>query len=233
MTCNKYENALLSAAAGNDKLDAKLARHLEHCSTCRMTLRTERELFWRIDSALRAQVNEDPAPAFLAQLRLQLSKEMAARAGSSSVWHVAGAAVALILFAALYSLVPGRQSTVQGSLETSAIRVAQRSDLTRSAHGNEDSGVRSRHHSRRPTFHGAVRLQPEILVPPDEQQAFAQFLACVARRDAMAQAVVTPAANKTVNRNTELPQVSFVAIADLQLGRTGREGWINQTDSSK
>jgi len=42
MTCDKYENALLLAAASNDELDAKLARHLEHCSTCRMTLRSER-----------------------------------------------------------------------------------------------------------------------------------------------------------------------------------------------
>ncbi len=66
MTCDKYENALLLAAASDDKLDAKLARHLEHCSTCRMTLRSERELFSRIDRTLRAQVNEDPPSAFLA-----------------------------------------------------------------------------------------------------------------------------------------------------------------------
>jgi hypothetical protein len=31
----------------------------------------------------------------------------------------------------------------------------------------------------------------------------------------------------------ELPQVSFVDVADLQLGRAGQEGWINQTGSSE
>ena len=82
MTCDKYDNALLLAAASNGELDAKLARHLERCSTCRMTLRSERELLSRIDSALRAQVNEDPRPGFMAQLRLQLSKELTARPGS-------------------------------------------------------------------------------------------------------------------------------------------------------
>src|SRR5207245_10441822 len=46
MTCDKYENALLLAAASNDKLDAKLARFLEHCSTTRMTWRSQRALFW-------------------------------------------------------------------------------------------------------------------------------------------------------------------------------------------
>jgi hypothetical protein len=53
MTCDKYENALLLAAESDDKLEAKLARHLEHCSTCRMTLRSERELFSRIEPCAR------------------------------------------------------------------------------------------------------------------------------------------------------------------------------------
>jgi len=233
MTCDNYENALLLAAASNDKLDVKLARHLEHCSTCRLTLRSERELFSRIDSTLRAQVNEDPPSAFLAQLRLQLSKEATAPPGSNRVWHVAGAAFALIFIAALYPLVNARQSSVQGNLETPTIRVAPSAGVTQSAHASEDLAVRSRHHSRRPAVQRVLRQEPEILVPPDEQQAFAQFVACVARRDAMAQAVVTPAANKTVNRNMELPQVSFVDVADLQLGRAGKEGWINQTGSSE
>lgn len=233
MICDRYEHAMLLAAAGNDKLDAKLARHLEHCPTCPMTLRSQRELFSRIDSALRSQVNEDPPPAFMAQLRLQLSKETAARSGSNRAWHVAGGALAVILVAALYAVVNGRQSPVQGNLERRTIRVAQSAGVRQSAHAREDLVVRPRPHSRRPAVQEVVRQEPEILVPPDEQQAFAQFVACVARRDAMAQAVVTPAPNKTVNRNTELPQVSFVAMADLQLGRAGQEEWSNQTGSSE
>jgi hypothetical protein len=111
MTCDNYENALLLAAASNDKLDVKLARHLEHCSTCRLTLRSERELFSRIDSTLRAQVNQDPPSAFLAQLRLQLSKEATAPPGSNRVWHVAGAAFALIFNCGALSL--GQCATIK------------------------------------------------------------------------------------------------------------------------
>ena len=233
MTCDKYENAVLLAAASNDKLDAKLARHLEHCSTCRMTLHSERELFSRIDRTLRAQVNEDPPSAFLAQLRLQLSKELTARSGSNRVWHVAGAALALILTAALYPLVNARQSGFQSNLETPTIRVAQSARITQCVRAREDFAVRSRHHSKHPAVQSAAPREPEVLVPPDEQKAFAQFVACVAGRDAIAQAVVTRAANKTVNRNTELPQVPSVDIADLQLGRAGQEEWINQTGSSE
>jgi len=227
MTCDKYENALLLAAASNDKPDAKLARHLEQCATCRMALRSEKELFARIDSTLRAQVNQDPRPAFLAELRLQLSKEVTARPGSSRVWHVAGAALALILIAALYPLVNARQSNVQGSVETPTIKVTQSAGAIEPAHASEDLGIRTRHHSKRPSVQ-RVRQEPEVLVPADEQQALAEFVACVSRRDAVAQAAVTPAANNTVNRNNELPQVSFVAIADLRLGRGEQADWIKQ-----
>jgi hypothetical protein len=198
-----------------------------------MTLRSERELFSRIDSTLRAQVNEDPSSAFVAQLRLQLSKELTTRPGSNRVWHVAGAALALILIAALYPLVNTRQSNVQENLETTTIRVAQGARVTQPARAAEDLTVRSRHQARRSSARSVVPREPEVLVPPDEQKAFTQFVACVARRDTVAQAAVTPAAAKTVNRDTELPQVSFVAIADLQLGRARQEQWINQAGSSE
>jgi hypothetical protein len=233
MICDKYENALLLTAASNGELDAKLARHLERCSTCRATLRSERELFSRIDTALRAQVNGDPRPGFLAELRLQLSKKPTARSGSDRLWHVAGAALALTLIAIFYPLVDARQSSVQGNLQTPTIKVPQSSGVTQFRRTSEDMGVRPRHHSKHPAVQSAVAQEPEVLVPPDEQRAFAQFVACVARRDAMAQAVVTPAANKTVSRNTELPQVSSVDIADLQLGRGLQEEWIDQTGSSE
>jgi hypothetical protein len=232
MTCDKYENALL-AAASNGELNSKLARHLERCAACRMTLRSEKELFSRIDRALRAQVNEDPRPGFLAQLRLQLSKERPARPGSDRVWYVAGAALVLVLIAMFYPLVNARQSSIQGNLQMPPIKVPQNTGVTQSARASEDLEVRSRHHSKSPAVKSAVPQEPEVLVPPDEQKAFAQFVACVARHDAIAEAVATPAANKTVDRNTELPQVSSVDIADLQLGRARQEEWIDQTGISE
>lgn len=231
MTCDKYKNALLLAAASNYELDAELARHLVRCATCRTTLRSRQELFARIDSALRAQVNEDPPPGFLARLRCQLSKEPA-RPGSRREWQAAGAALALVLFAIFYPLVNSRQSRIHRNLQTPSLKVPHGGGMTQSAHVREDLAVRSSHHSRRPGVQSAAPREPEVLVPPDEQIAFAQFVACVARRDASAQAVVTPVADKTFGRNTELPQVPSIDIADLQLGGA-RQGWINQAGSSE
>jgi hypothetical protein len=229
MTCDKYENALL-AATSIDEMDATLAGHLERCSTCRMTLRLQKELISRIDSTLRAQLNEALPPGFLAQLRLQLSKQLTPRPRSNRVWH-AGAALVLVLIATFYPLVNARRSSVQRNLQPPTMKGLQ--NIKQSAHASGDSAVRSRHRSKRPAVQSAVPREPEVLVPPDEQKAFAQFVACVARRDVMEQAVVIPAANKTVNRHTELPRVSSVVIADLQLGRAGQEEWINQSGSSE
>jgi hypothetical protein len=231
MTCRKYENALLLAAC-HDRPDVKLARHLEHCPTCRMTLQENAELFRRIDSTLRVQVNEDPPAAYLAQLRLQVSKEATPQGGPRLTWHVAGAAFAVILFAALYPLLKTRQSSLQVSAAAATIEVAQNAGVKQSVHVSEHNTIRSRPHSNRRVLRRAVRQQPEVLVPGDEQQAFDRFVACVARRDAMTQAVVRPAQNKTFSRTTDLPQVAFIAIADLEF-RAGKEEFVGWTGSSE
>jgi hypothetical protein len=245
-TCDKYEGALLLAAASNDHLDAKLARHLERCSTCRMTLHSKSELLARIDSALRVRVNEGPRPCFLVKLRLQFSKEPTARPASDRVWHGAGAALALALIVLFYPLVNRplvntRQASVptaQRYVPRPAVKVPQSTEITQSARAIEDLGLRSSHHSKRPAIQSAGPQEPEVLVPPDEQKAFAQFVACLARREPRAQAVVTPATNKTVSANTELPQVSSVDLADLQLAdlqldRARQNEWINQSSSTE
>ncbi len=231
MTCDKYENALLLAAASNGEMDAKLTRHLACCSRCRATLRAERELFARIDSALRAQMDEDPRPGFLSQLRLELSKELTARPGSNHVWHVAGPALALVLMAMFYPLVNARQSSVQGNLQMPTIRALPSVGITQSARARKDLGVRSSHHSKRPAVQSASPPEPEVLVPPDEQKAFAQFVARVAGRDARAEVVVSPAADNPVARNTELPGVASVDMAalQLQLNRTEQSEWMAKT----
>lgn len=230
MTCDKYKNALLSAAASNEELEAKLARHIEHCSTCRLTLNSERELFSQIDSTLRAQMKEGPSAGFLAQLRFQISNDLTIKPGSNRTWHVAGAALALVLIAALYTLVNARQSNVEGSLEPPTIALSRIAEATPSVSVGKVSGPNG---SKRPAAQRATQNKPEVLVPPDEQKAFAQFVACVGRRDAVAQAVVTPAANRTLKTNTELPQVSFVDVAALQLNRAREKEWINQSGSSE
>jgi hypothetical protein len=238
MTCDKYENPLLLAVAASDgELDAKLARHLERCSTCRSTLRLKRELFTRIDSALRTQMNEDPRPGFLPQLRLKLSKEPADRPGSNRAWHLAGAALALVLMAMFYPLVNARQSSIQENVQIRTITALPRVEVTQSARASENLKARSTHHSRQLLLTSAAQRaapqQPEVLVPPDEQEAFVQFVARVAVRDVIAEAVVSPAAENPVAEYTDLPGVASVDMAALQFNATEQNQWMAETGESE
>ena len=235
MNCERYKKALLDGVAANQKPGAKLAHHLERCSQCRTTLQAERELFSRIDSTLRARVDEDPAADFLAQVRVRLSRETPAHAGSSPLWSVTGAALALVLIAMIYPLVNARQPKIQGNSRTPSMNASRIAGVAKSVHAaSAESGVRSRQHpSRRSQDRSTIPLEPEVLVPLDEQQAFAQFVARVSGRDALAEAAVSRAADETVARNTDLPRVPSVDIADLQLDRAQHSEWMDDADGSE
>jgi hypothetical protein len=234
MNCDRYRNALLDAATRNGKVDAKLAHHLERCHRCRIKLQGGRKLMSRIDSALRERVNEGPRAGFLAEVRVRISKETPANPGSNPVLAAAGVTLAVILIAIFYPLVNLRQPKLEGNHNAPTIR-AQSVEGTQPARAfSEDSGLRSRQYSsKRAAATNAVPQEPEVLVPPDEQKAFAQFVARVAGRDAMAEAVVSPAANKTAARNTDLPEVPSVDIADLQLDRAERDPWMDEAGGSE
>lgn len=235
MNCERYKNALLDAAARSEKPDAKLARHLERCTRCRATLQAERELFSRIDITLRSQVNESPQAGFLAKVRVQLSRETSADAGSNPMWSVTGAALAVVLIAMIYPLVNARQPRIQGNLQAPSMGASQSAGLRQSARAAiAESDVGSRQHfSRHSESKNAIQQEPEVLVPPDEQQAFAQFVARVAGRDAIAEAAVSRAVDKTVARKTDLPQVPSVDMADLVLERPQLDEWMNDSGGSE
>jgi hypothetical protein len=233
MNCDRYKNALLDAAASHEEPGDKLAHHLEVCAQCRAAFRTEQELLSRIDDAIRTRVNEDPRPGFLAQIRSQLSRVPHAQPESNPVWAVAAAALALVLVV-VYPMINLRQPGLQGNSKVATIRGVQ--DTAPPQFGrtsNRNSAVRPRQLSgKRTAVKGAAAQEPEVLVPPDEQRAFAQFVARVQGRDAMAEAVVRPAPAKAAARSNEMPEVHSVDIAGLQLDRE-RDEWMDQAGGSE
>jgi len=230
MNCDQSVQALRQAAAGGRAPTGNLAAHLEECATCQTSFQREQALFATIDHSLRKRVNEEPRASFLADVRAQLSKETLAKPGSNAVWAVTGATLAVVLIGMFYPLVNSRQPRVQGNLQAATVRAPQSTGGTQPARTfSVDSGVRSGKYSgEHSPAKTTVGQEPEVLVPPDEQNAFAQFVARVAGRDAMAEAVVSPAANKTAARNTELPEVPSVDIADLQLDGTKSDQWMDE-----
>ena len=235
MNCDRYKNALLEAAATNEKLDAKLANHAAHCPKCYATLHSHRDLFSQIDTALRAHVNEDLRPGFLARVRGQLSKEAPTRGGSDPAWPAVGAALALLLVAMFYPWANVKKPSVEGTLQAPSVRVPQISAEARTALGSSQdlAGQQRRHSSKHVNAKTPSPPKPEVLVPSDEQKAFAQFVARVEGRDLMAEAVVSAAVNKTPGRTSTLPEIPSVDMADLQLDRWRTDEWQDENRDSE
>lgn len=231
MTCEKYQDALIDAAAG-EPLDRGLANHLEACTPCRATLAREQNLFTAIDDELRARMSATPRAAFLASVHTQIAHEAQKQdaqkqSGWNSMWAWAGAA-ALVLVVVVIAHPWGRlrQPPVTAeSVKAPALRAHESSTITQSVRRSAGHSRTQQHseldaaqplHAPTPVAKEPATFEPEVLVPPDEARAFALFVARLAGRDARAEAVVRPAVEKAVERTAELPGVPSVDLADLQ-----------------
>jgi hypothetical protein len=226
MTCEKYREALIEGAATGGELEGSLADHLEVCTQCHARLQRERWLFAAIDDALRAKVNEKPQAGFLAGVRAHISKEALPRPRWSPMWALAGAVLAVALIAVAHPWTrPPKQPVEAGSLKAPTIRTQQTLEVGQSGRGStEDSDAPggARQHLTRPSVAKRVaRRQPEVIVPPDEGKAFAEFVARLGQRDEVAQAFASPATDE----NSEPFQIPPVVIAHLQLKPLVWEKW--------
>jgi hypothetical protein len=227
MTCEKYKEALIEVAATGGNLAGRLDDHVGHCTQCSATLRRERMLFAAIDDVLRPRMNERPHAGFMANVRVEISKAALPKSRWNPMWALAGTALALALIAIAHPWARLRKEPVEaGGLEVSTIRAQQKTDFAQSEGGSTedwDSRGRERQH-RTKKFVGrqAASREPEVLVPPDERIAFAQFVAHLRRRDDVAQAFVSPAA---VDVNSEPSKIQPIEIAGLQLKALVWEKW--------
>jgi hypothetical protein len=70
----------------------------------------------------------------------------------------------------------------------------------------------------------------EVLVPPDEGKAFHQFVAHLQGQEQVAQAVASPVVSSVPDEKNELPEITPVEIAGLQLEPLS---WENLRDRKK
>lgn len=221
MTCEKCEEVLIEAAASCAAVNREVAGHVEGCAWCRATLERERELFAAIDDGLRARVNEMPRPGFLAAVHARIAEQEETKRPWRPIWTWAGAAVAaaLVLIVIAHPWTGLRRQRVEANLHRSVgpeqeqPNVAQNRPKTGES---PDIRVRGRgHFAKPPVIQRASDREPEVLVPPDEAIAFAQFVARVEGRDERAEAIVTPMRDQ-IGGPKELLELPLVDIADLQ-----------------
>jgi hypothetical protein len=218
MKCDNYRDALLDAATGNMK--DRIRAHVEECSQCRATLREERALFAAIDQTLRACTAELPRDGFLADVRARISQEPEPSSARNPFWILATASVMVTMLAMIapwtrlrHEPTAASEATLSKTHTSVNAEVAEPRRTKRGTVVTSHADIRPPNRRRNPAQ--IIAREPEVLVPPDEAEAFAQFVARVVGRDARAEAVVRPMRDQAPD-NKQLLEFQLVDIADLQ-----------------
>jgi len=195
MPCQHYKNALIEAAASGSHPQGELRAHLDVCLDCRAAFEREQSLFASINTGLHVTANAEVPASLLPRVRARLNEEIAPQRRWIQPMTFAAASVALafviFLFAWPHDASPDRQAKQTPQLPVSETPV------TDDRHPNSGSGSqivsfnRTRVHST--LLRPVASSQPEVLVPPDEREAFSRFVAVLDERREVALALVTPA----------------------------------------
>ncbi len=228
MPCENYKDALTEAAAsGADpanalRSNAKMAAlraHFESCASCRTAFAEEQALFISIDAGLHATANAEVPASLLPRVRAALGETAAPHRHSMSPLIFAAASIA---FAFLVFLIARQHRPVSDDQAKQTPPISMPLKPPTGSHGEiSPAGVQSAStsakHLRAPRkstlVHSAASSKPEVLVPPDEREAFARFVAALNARSDFAAAIVAEAPEK----KDALVVVEPLQISDIEL----------------
>lgn len=197
MPCEHYKDALIEVAASGAPPQGELRAHLAACSSCREAFAQEQSLFAAIDSGLHATANAEVPPSLLPRVRAMLDEAAAPRFRwmPSAIFASACAVLVLLLFLvarpahrAPENIAKQRPVAAPGPVG-SAINVnpeGPSNDIPSVFAANRHSQA-----ARNSTdLHAAASSSPEVLVPPNERDAFAQLIAALNERNSVAAALL-------------------------------------------
>jgi hypothetical protein len=226
MPCKHFQSALTDAAASGAPTP-ELRQHLTACSGCQAAFLAEQNLFASIDATLHAQVNADIPSAFVSRVQAHLAQAHLAQKRSVPQtptwipsWAFAAVSAAIIFFAIVFPIIKSRQPhpaspvaqlpsavTTNKTIQNPAATPRETHGASVLIHGNRSAHPQSG--SRR----SAPSDLPEVIVPPTERQAFAQFVAAVQRNNIPAAADISSAVEK--ENPTPLIETALVHVDAL------------------
>jgi hypothetical protein len=219
MACEHYQNAIIEAAASGAAPQGELRAHLAACAACRTAFAQEQSLFSSMDEGLRAAANADVPASLLPRVRAHLADEAAPR----RMWTqpLIFAAASVILALAIFLFVrPYHSRPDNHAKQTPQIPVSETPETNARGHnsGPATQIVSSNvNNSRTPGHSTLLRTvtssQSEVLVPPDEREAFFSFVFTVQQRREVAAALLAPSPKK----QDALVTVEPLQIADLEV----------------
>jgi hypothetical protein len=230
MPCEHYKDALIEAAATGAVPQGELRAHLAACDSCRASFEQEQSLFTAIDCGLRTTANDEVPPSLLPRVRASLDEAVMSQRGWARPLIFASASVAfaflLVLMARPHRTVPVEQARQAPPLPASikpstGVRKEGPPARTEIASSIPHHSQSAKHSA---FFPAAASSNPEVLVPPDEREAFARFVIALRGHGEVALALVTPA----VQTKEESPGIEPLQIKPLEEQQTGSSDGTEQ-----
>ena len=221
MPCENYGEALTEAAAADAAPSRELRSHLEACASCRAAFTEEQQLFAAIDTGLRACANTDVPPTFLPRVRASLENASASRSrlGPFLIFAAASAAIVLTVFIATRER---REITDTQAKQIFSVPPRENPEMSARSEESGTPAIAASPHSYRAAprknstpARSASSTQFEVLVPPEEREAFARFISLQHERSEVVVAVVAPAPDD----KDRLLSVKPLEIAELEVKR--------------
>jgi len=214
---------LTEAVAADAAPSRELRSHLDACQSCRTVFTEERELLAAIDAGVRATANAEVPPSFLPRLRDRLENARASQPWSRPFLIFAAAGVALVL--AFFVLVHPRHALEDN--QAKQILVTPSREKPETPEHLEGAGLsanavfsRSHHIQQRkslPYTSSAPSARLEVIVPPDEREALARFVAALQEQSDVAVALVAPvSAQKDESLSLEPLKIAELEVKPLQ-----------------
>jgi hypothetical protein len=223
MPCENYREALTEAAATDAAPSRELRLHLDACASCRVAFAEEQQLFAAIDTGLRASVNADVPSTFLPRVRASFENAPASqsRLGPFLIFAAASAAIVLTVFVAARPPhgIDGTQAKQNFSAPLGEKPVT---NVGRQTSGTPAVAATSHSHRATPRRNAAPAnssssTQLEVLVPPEEREAFAQFIGSQQQGSEVVVAVVAPARDgKDTLLSVKPLQIAELEVAPLE-----------------
>jgi hypothetical protein len=191
MNCMQYQARILeSLAAGERDESAELSSHREFCAACREYFAAQKSLFQSVDAGLRSIMNETVPVSLLVGVRARMDVEQSAPSRAwYSHWNLAAVtAVAILAISINYAF--RRTESRQGSQGIPS--------AASSSAGNPQPPAkpvqRSTHILRKPSAKRSCSVacsarEPEVIVLPEERQAFARLVSKIPEERAVAVAL--------------------------------------------
>jgi hypothetical protein len=196
MSCEQYKDALIEAAASGGALPAATDSHVQSCSACRQVLIEERALFAAIESGVRQVANAQRPSALLTHVRARVAEAPAQQCDWVLAWGV-GFTVAASLLVTGLSLRGHKENAHVVSVDSPALsekreRLAIPPVPAPALRHPPSDTKRLTKSSAGPV----QRADPEVLVPPDEREAFTRFVADLSADRSVAVALVSSLAER-------------------------------------